>query len=259
MPESYTIIENRISKAIDALNSRKNAKLSAIAREFNVPRERLRSRVKGVPSKTKVRGLHNQRLKPDQDLALRLYILKLDSCGIPARLHMVKSAANSILRQTAPDSVSPPPLGLHWTKRWLKRHPDLHKVKRKPLAADRKNAHDLELFKAHFEKYQEVVNKYGIISDDQWNFDETGYRIGMARNDWIITADNSRRSYSADPSNRESLTAVECIHGAGQDIPPFPTVTGVNILAPWVKNDLNDDVVISTSDSGCTNDWLSLQ
>ena len=155
--------------------------------------------------------------------------------------------------------MSPPPLGLHWTKRWLKRHPDLHKVKRKPLAADRKNAHDLELFKAHFEKYQEVVNKYGIISDDQWNFDETGYRISMARNDWIITANNSRRSYSADPSNRESLTAVECINGAGQDIPPFLIVTGVNILAPWVKHDLNDDVVISTSDSGCTNDWLSLQ
>ena len=63
MAEAYTIIENRISKAIDALNSRKNAKLSAIAREFNVPRESLRSRFKGVPSKTKVLGLHNQRLK----------------------------------------------------------------------------------------------------------------------------------------------------------------------------------------------------
>ena len=39
MPESYTIIENHIAKAIEALNSRKNAKLSTIAREFNVLEE----------------------------------------------------------------------------------------------------------------------------------------------------------------------------------------------------------------------------
>ena len=259
MPESYTIIENRIAKAIDALNSRKNAKLSAIAREFNVPRGRLRSRVKGVSSKTKVRGLHNRRIKPDQELALRLYLLKLDSLDIPARLHMVEVAAYSILRQTASDSTPPPPLGSHWIKRWLKRQSDLYKVKRKPLAAERKNAHDLKLLIGHFEKNQEVVNKYGINPKDQWNFDETGFRIGMARSDWIITADSARQSYSSDPSNRESLTAVECINGVGQDIPPFLIVSSINILAPWVKNDLSNDVVISTAESGCTNDWLSLQ
>ena len=47
MLESYTEIESHITKAIAALNTRKNAKLRAIAREFEVPRERLRSRYHG--------------------------------------------------------------------------------------------------------------------------------------------------------------------------------------------------------------------
>ena len=128
-----------------------------------------------MSSKTKVRGLHNRRLKPDQGLALRLYLLKLDSLDIPARLHMVEVAAYSIPRQTASDSTPPPPLGSHWIKRWLKRQSDLYKIKRKPLAAERKNAHDLELLIGHFEKYQEVVNKYGINPKDRWNFGELGF------------------------------------------------------------------------------------
>ena len=79
-----------------------------------------------------------------------MYIKKLDSLNIPARLHMVEIAANSILRQTAPVSEPPPLIGSHWTKRWLNRQPDLFKVRRKPLAVERKNAHDLELLMAHF-------------------------------------------------------------------------------------------------------------
>ena len=259
MPESYTEIESRITKAIDTLNTRKNAKLRAIAREFEVPRERLRSRYHGAPSKSEIRGLHTRRLKPDQESALYMYIKKLDSLNIPARLHMVEIAANSILRQTAPVSEPPPLIGSHWTKIWLNRQPDLFKVRRKPLAVERKNAHDLELLMAHFTKYKEVIDEYGIDPQDQWNFDETGYRIGMARTDWIVSASKDRRMYNKDPSNRESLTGVECINGTGRDIPPMLILTGISILAPFFLNDLSNDVLITTAESGSSNDWLALQ
>ena len=48
----------------------------------------------------------------------------------------------------------------------------------------------------------------------------TGYRIGMARNNWIVNASKDRRIYNNDLLNRESLTGVECINGTGRDIPP---------------------------------------
>ena len=74
---------------------------------------------------------------------------------------------------------------------------------------------------------------------DIWDFDETGYRIGMARNDWAIAVDPTRTVYLKCPNNRELLSAIECINGEGREIPPFLIVTGTNILAPWFMNDLD--------------------
>ncbi len=102
MTSTYAIIEGRIQKAIDAINTRENPNRAEIAREFRVPYERLRSRLKGYQSKTAVRGLHNRALKPDQESALRQYLIKLDQLGLSARLHMVQSTANALHAQDFP-------------------------------------------------------------------------------------------------------------------------------------------------------------
>ncbi len=49
-----------------------------------------------------------------------------------------------------------------------------------------------------------------------WDFVETGYRIGIARLDWVVTVDSNRWIYSKDPDNRESLTGIS---EGGKDIP----------------------------------------
>lgn len=64
---------------------------------------------------------------------------------MPDRLHMIEGAANSVLRMSADPTKPPPQVGEHWAKRWLDRQKGLLKVRRKPIAAVRKNAHDPEL------------------------------------------------------------------------------------------------------------------
>jgi hypothetical protein len=51
MTESYQSVEKRIGQAIDAINTRQTVNKSAIAREFRVPLQRLRSmlRVHALP------------------------------------------------------------------------------------------------------------------------------------------------------------------------------------------------------------------
>ena len=68
---------------------------------------------------------------------------------------------------------------------------------------------------------------------DQWNFDETGYRMGIGRDDWVISADNTRIIYSNCSDNREALTAMECINGVGEEILPILILRGIQQLAPW--------------------------
>lgn len=33
----------------------------------------------------------------------------------------------------------------------------------------------------------EVIIKYEILSSDQWNFDETDFRMSIARSDWVVS------------------------------------------------------------------------
>jgi len=172
---------------------------------------------------------------------------------------MVQSTANALRAQDFARWNPPPLLDARWAKRWLDRQSDLFKAKRKPLAAERKNAHDSEVLQTHFHEFKEVVVKYGITEDDTWNFDETGYRMSIARSDWVVTVDSNRKIYFKDPDNRESLTGIECISGGGKDIPPMLIMTGVQLLAPHFNNDLGDDVLVTTSDTGYSNDWISLR
>ena len=71
--------------------------------------------------------------------------------------------------------------------------------------------------------------------------------------------DPTRRVYLKNPENRESLSAVECINGVGQDTPPMLIISGVNILIPWFFNDLADDLLVITSESRNADDWMSPQ
>ena len=111
----------------------------------------------------------------------------------------------------------------------------------------------------HFEKFRKVVKDYSIYPEDIWNFDKTGYRIGIARGDWIIAIDPTRTVYSKCPNNRELLSVIECINSGGRDIPPFLILTGTNILALWFVNDLHSNIAVTTSEIGFNNNWISLQ
>ncbi len=93
-----------------------------------------------------------------------------------------------------------------------------------------------------------------MTKKNTWNFDETGYRMGIARSDWIITVDPVRRIYMSDPDNREFCIAIECISGTGKDIPPMLILQGVNLLSSHFNNDIDDEVVFTTSDTGYSND-----
>ena len=58
----YRAIESRITEAINVINTRKNTKIAKIAREFDIPYDRLRNRLYNIPSTSAVRGLYNRRL-----------------------------------------------------------------------------------------------------------------------------------------------------------------------------------------------------
>jgi Tc5 transposase DNA-binding domain len=123
----------------------------------------------------------NKRLSEVQERALLQYILTLDEIGQSIRYDYVSSIANGMLKEDHQGSGSAPVVGQHWAQRFLNRHPELHKAKQKPLELQWKLAHDPEVLKNWFGRFQALSEKYGVYNEDIWNFDETGFQIGVGK------------------------------------------------------------------------------
>jgi hypothetical protein len=68
---------------------------------------------------------------------------------------------------------------------------------------------------------ENTIAKYGIHAEDIYNFDETGFQIGVISSAKVITgAERSNRPISIQPRNREWVTAINCISSARWSLPP---------------------------------------
>jgi Tc5 transposase DNA-binding domain len=154
--------------------------VAAIARQYGVHKNRVHRRLKGIEGRTTRKPI-NYKLSAVQEAALLSYIRTLDEIGQSIRLDQVSYAANSILRQDHTEEGPAPTVGDHWPRRFLDRHPELRKAKQKPLELERKLAHDPAVISNWFERFQQLRDRYGVHNEDIWNFDETGFRVGVRR------------------------------------------------------------------------------
>jgi len=185
--------------------------IAKLARDFRVPQGRLQARIEGRASRSE-RGGTNRLLSEAEEAAVCLYLKRLDTIGTSTRVPMVTGCANRILEKRtrfsgSEESTRPMKVGPTWTARFLKRHPEFHIRKQKTIDFDRKKADNQSNLLEWFEQYKSICDKNEIQNTDIYNFDETGFRIGIGRDQWIITLDPDRQSYLASSSNRELVTS----------------------------------------------------
>jgi len=257
--KSYSEVENRIQQAIVELNGEIKPNITAVAREFEVPMHRLRARFQGRQSRQD-RPPTNRKLSEDQEEGLCQYLTGLDEIGIAPRYSHLNKYANSILARSDDDPTSSPPtVSAAWTQRFLKRHSEFHPRKQKTLDINRKCAHHFDDIKEWFQRYQDIREKYGILDTDSYNVDETGFQIGIGRDQWIITREPTRPMYLASSSNRELVTVMETVGGDGSVLPPLVIIPGALHMEDWyTKTNLPDDFLLGVSETGYTNDMLAM-
>ena len=67
-----------------------------------------------------------------------------------------------------------------------------------------------------------TINKYGIQDEDIYNFDETGFMMGVASTAKVVTASERRhKPKSVQPGNREWTAVIQGIGADGWAMPPF--------------------------------------
>ena len=102
--------------------------------------------------------------------------------------------------------------------------------------------------------------KYGILDDDLYNFDETGFMMGIIFLGMVVTTSDGRiRAKLSQPGNREWATVIQGINGVGWAIPPFIILAAQYHLANWYQEcNLPADWCIAISDNGWTNNEVGL-
>jgi hypothetical protein len=176
--------------------------------------------------------------------------------GRPAKKRFIRAAANSVRQQNG----HPDPVSRQWTYRFLKRHPEYHQRRTKPLSYERQAAQDKDSIDAHFQNFDTLRKKgSGALPENIWNFDETGFRIGCLQGQLVFTHTTCKAVYLADPKNRELITTVKTISGTGATIDPMVILAGSVLKEKYFNNDLNPGVLFGISESGYSNDQLALQ
>ena len=78
-----------------------------------------------------------------------------------------------------------------------------------------------------FRLVQNTIAEYSIHEEDIYNFDETGFQMGVISIAKVITSrENSDKSKTIQPGNRKWVTAIDSISTAGCSLLPVVIFEG---------------------------------
>ena len=246
--------EGRMLLAIEALQNKSISSITAAARTYNVPRSTLRDRVNGLVFRQTMRTKSFKMSQLDED-TLTKWILSMDDRGVAPRQAMVRRMANTLLTVTGTDVV-----GKNWVYEYIKRTPAIQTRFSRRYNYSRALQEDPRTLREWFQRVEDTITRYGILPDDIYNFDETGFAMGLVSTAKVVTrAEYYGRRSVLQPGNREWVTTVETINALGWYLPPLIIFKGKRYIESWFCSDLPDDWRFEVSPNGWTNDEIGLR
>ncbi|ODM24077.1 hypothetical protein SI65_01667 [Aspergillus cristatus] len=259
-PKSRNSIEKegRIQLAISALNKSQISTVRGAARHFQVPESTLRTRLHGITPRAEKRA-NNHKLTVNEEESLLHWILSMDRRGAAPRPSHVQDMANILL--AARGSTNNQPIGKNWVSNFIKRH-DEHKTSySRRYNYQRAKCEDPRIIKEWFDLVQITMMQHGIAYEDVYNFDETGYAMGLIATAKVVTrADMYGRRQVIQPGNREWVTSIECVNSMGWVLPPCIIFKGSVHIEGWYQDSkLPHNWRIEVSPNGWTSDQIGLR
>ncbi|RYC77651.1 hypothetical protein BFJ63_vAg19475, partial [Fusarium oxysporum f. sp. narcissi] len=246
--------EARVIMALQALQDDPKLSMRHAAKIYDVNRNTLSNRKKGKQARCNTIS-KSQNLSNLEEEAVLQYVLDQDMRGFPCQLSIVEDIANRLLADRGEQ-----PVGKNWANNFINRQPELKSRYQRKYDYQRALCEDPITIRNWFRLVENTIAKYGIRSDDIWNFDETGFMMGMISTRKVITSAERRgRPKAVQPGSREWVTVIEAVSAEGQSIPPFIIVKGKKHLRSWYEeSNLPADWAIALSENGWTNNQLGL-
>lgn len=247
--------ESHINLALLNIRANKNQSVKATASRFKLPRSTLRDRINGTKPRSETRP-NCQKLDKEEEEAIVKRLLYMDDRGYSGQIKDVEEMANSLLA-----SRNHEPVGSRWAQRFVKRRKELKTRFSRAYDFQRALCEDPQSINEWFRLVTNMRAKYGIQDQDFYNFDETGFMMGIISGSTVVTgATRQGRRKKVQPGNREWATAINCVSGDGYSLPPFLIVKGAVHIATWyTETGLPHDWAIKPTENGWTTNDTALE
>ena len=177
--------EGRKLLALHALQTGQISSARAAARLYNVPKTSLTDRMGGRPARTDLRA-NGHKLTQTEEQVLLEWILSMDERGYPLKVHAVGDAAKLLLQQRV--GLPSASIRKNWARNFINRQPQIKSKYTRTYDHQRAQCEDPLQIQAWFRLVTNMIQKYGIACEDIYNFDETGFAIGIAGISRVVTA-----------------------------------------------------------------------
>jgi hypothetical protein len=143
----------------------------------------------------------------------------MDSRGAAPRPSTVREMANILL--AARGSTRQLTVGVNWASTFIGRRDELRTRFSRRYDYQRALNEDPKSLRKWFTTVKRIIDENGIQPEDIYNFDETGFAMGLISAQKVVTrAEYYGRRSVLQPGNREWVTAIEAICADGYSLPP---------------------------------------
>lgn len=252
-----TSYDNNLFLALQALENDPTLSIRKSAQLYKVDRTTLSRRQHGI--RTQANTNSNKRKTTElEEEAIVKRVLELDAQGFPVRMSGVEDMANRLLRER-----DAPLVGKHWTRRFIQRQPKLKTRMSRSYDNQRALCEDPTKIQDWFRLVANTIAKYGVCVEDIYNFDETGFLMGVIGATHVVTSSERKSNAKLiQPGNREWVTCIQGVNSQGWTTPPYLVMKGKWHLSSWYDDGrLLHGWRIAVSQNGWTTnevtfDWL---
>ena len=143
----------------------------------------------------------------------------MDTHGAPPRPSHIQDMVNILLSNRGSSNIQS--IGKNWVYNFIGCHDELKTWFFRRYNHQRAKCEDSKIIKKWFDRVQITIMQHGIAYEDIYNFDETGFAMGLIATAKVVTrAETTGCSALLQPGNREWVTAIECVNAMGWTLPP---------------------------------------
>ena len=194
-------LEGRLSLALHAYSIGTCKSIRAAATLYDVSRVTLTRRYNGTLLRQSTRQA-SYKLTLTEEQVLLQRILDLDEQGFLPQISIVRDTADLILA-TRCERI-PQTVGKNWVTNFVNRYPSIRTKYNRKYDYQRAQCEDMEQIQGWFRLVRNLVAKYGIPEEDIYNFDETGFQMGVISTSKVVTrSERTGRTKTIQPGNRE--------------------------------------------------------